>query len=200
MPSVDRDPRYTTRDQAASPRGRRRAGLVARAAIGVAAGLTLMLVFARSGAIQPVVAANDVGAQVPNSVALAQELTAALNAHDVEALVDLFSDEGPGATVHADRYAWTSFEIRLWAQHQVRANVRVGAYNYEATEHGAAWTAIVYREDWQELGVDALPVFNTIWVEDGKIADFTSRLASPGDAERLQHLWRPGAPPDYPTS
>lgn len=200
MPSIAHDPRYRTLDPAVCARARAHAGLAARAAIAVAAGFTLTLLFAHSGAIPSVMAANDVGAQMPSSVALAQDFTAALNTHDVEALVDLFSEEGPGATVHADRYAWTRFEIRLWAQHQVRANIRIDAYDYRATEHGAAWDATVYREDWRELGVDALPVINTIWVEDGKMTDFTSRLANPHDAERLQHLWRPGSVPDYPTS
>ena len=132
-------------------------------------------------------------------MALAQAFTAALNAHDIDALVDMFSEEGPGATVHADRYAWTRFEIRLWAQHQISENIAVAVDEYWATDSGAAWNADVYRADMRALGISALPVFNTIFVQDGKVMDFTSTLANPSDAERLQHLWRPGSVPDYPT-
>jgi hypothetical protein len=159
--------------------------------------LSLALISGRGGDVPPVVAASEVGVQ-PAHLALAHAFTAALNAHDVEALVDLFSDEGAGPTVHADRYAWTKFEICLWTQHQIRSNIRVDASEYWATDHGAGWRATVHREDLREAGVDGLPVFNTIFVEGGKIVDFTSKLANPRDAERLQHLWRPGSLPDYP--
>ena len=156
----------------------------------------LLAVFLSASLVLPAVAQDEVS--VPNNVAIARALTAALNAHDVETLVGLFSEEGPGATVHAERHAWTTFEIRIWAQQQVRGNIRVDAENYDVTQHGAAWTATAYRDDFLALGVAGLPMLNTIFVEDGKIMDFTSRLANPPDAGLLQYLWRPGSAPDYP--
>jgi hypothetical protein len=146
-----------------------------RAAIAIAAAFICALMLARADTSAPAAASTDFGAQPTSSVALAQALTAALNTHDVEALVQLFSEEGPGATVHADRYAWTKYEIRLWAQQQVRANIQIDAHDYWVTDHGAAWNATVYRQDWRELGVNALPVLNAISVADGKLMDFTAR-------------------------
>src|SRR5574341_1874497 len=108
---------------------RARAILGARGVIALVVGLSLALISDRGSDVPPVVAASEVGVQ-PAHLALAQAFTAALNAHDVEALVDLFSDEGAGPTVRADRYAWTKFEIRLWTQHQIRSNIRVDASEY----------------------------------------------------------------------
>jgi hypothetical protein len=166
-----------------------------RAAIAVTVGFALAVIFARADTSGPALASNDPAAQIPGNVALAQAFTAALNAHDVDALVGMFSEEGPGATVHADRYAWTYFEIRRWAEYQVRENIFVEADEYWVTDHGAGWNATVDRTDWRALGMSAVPVFNSIFVQDGKLMDFTSRLANPADAERLQHLWRPGSLP-----
>ena len=39
-------------------------------------------------------------------------------------------------------------------------------------------------------------VSNSIWVHNGQLADFSSTLSEPRDAERLGDLWRPGAAPD----
>src|SRR5689334_12118762 len=47
----------------------------------------------------------------PESIALARDFTAALNAHDVEALLALFTEEDAGPSVMADRSAWQKFEI-----------------------------------------------------------------------------------------
>jgi hypothetical protein len=142
--------------------------------------------------IPTVEAANHERTVTPSSIELAQAFTAALNAHDVDALVEMFTDEDSGPTVNADRYAWQRFEIRLWAQQQVAANIHVEAYDFQVTEHGAAWNADVFRNDWQEWGVSLLPVTNTIWVHEGKLADFTSQLRDGRDAERLSSLWEPG--------
>jgi hypothetical protein len=58
---------------------------------------------------------------------------AALNAHDVDALVGLFKRGRAGRQPFtADRYAWTAYEIRLWAQKQVDENVQADGYAYEA--------------------------------------------------------------------
>jgi hypothetical protein len=132
----------------------------------------------------------------PKNLELAQRFTAALNAHDVDALVELFTDdEDGGGTVHAERYAWNKFEIRAWAQQQVRADTHTDARDYRVTEHGAVWNAEVYREDWRRLGVDSLRVLNSIWVDDGKLVDFTSKPVDQHDAEQLGRLWRPRASP-----
>jgi len=133
---------------------------------------------------------------VPQSIELAQAFTAALNAHDVDAVVELFTDEDAGPTVNADRYAWGKFEIRLWGLRQVRAGYRITAYDYWETEHGAAWTADAYRHDWLALGLTALPVTNSIWVHRGRVADFTSRPREAGDVVSLGRTWRPGAAPE----
>ena len=52
------------------------------------------------------------GAEQPDNIKLAETFIAALNAHDVDAVVALFTDVEPGAVVSADRYAWEKFEIR----------------------------------------------------------------------------------------
>jgi hypothetical protein len=169
--------------------------LAARTAIvAVAAGLAVALVAAH---VAPsALASTDVGAQPLASPELARAFTDALNAHDVDALVDMFGDAEAGPTVQAERYAWNRYEIRLWAQLQARANIRVDAYDYQATEHGATWSATVHRDDWQAAGVEGLAQTHSIWVEDGKIVALTATLTDPRDAGRLGHLWRPGASPD----
>ena len=123
------------------------------------------------------------------SIALAQEFTDALNAHDVDTVVALFTEENSGPTVNADRYAWQKYEIRMWAQQQVDANIQVQAFDYRLTEHGAEWSANLYRDDFG----DAVPVTSSIWIDNGKIADFTSVLNDARDAERLGALWQPGS-------
>jgi hypothetical protein len=141
-------------------------------------------------------ASKDESSDAPGSVELAQAFTAALNAHDVDAVVGMFTDENSGPTVTADRYAWQKFEIRLWAQRQVAAGIRTEAFDYTASEHGATWGANVYRDDFSALGVEFVPVTNTIWVHNGKLADFTSTLNEPRDFERLGVLWQPGSVPE----
>jgi hypothetical protein len=145
-------------------------------------------------------ASSDPWTERPDALALARAFTAALDGHDVEALVALFTEEDAGPTVTADRSAWQKFEIALWAEQQVRANIRVEAHDYRLTEHGVAWDAEVYRDDWAALGVAALPVTNSIWVHAGKLADFTSTPRDRRLAERLGDLWRPGAAPERPAS
>jgi hypothetical protein len=131
-------------------------------------------------------------AQPEDAVALAQAFIVELNAHNVDALVELFTDEDAGASVSADRYAWLKFEIRLWAQTQADSNLRMQAYQYRITEQGAAWDADLYRDDWTAAGVAPLNVTNSIWVHNGKIANFTEKLRNPADADRLANLWQPG--------
>jgi hypothetical protein len=126
-------------------------------------------------------------------IQLAQTFTAALNAHNVNAVVELFTDEGSGPTVNADAYAWHKFEIGQWAQQQVSANIRVEARNYRLSEYGATWDADVYRDDWAALGVQSLPVTNSIKLHNGKLATFTSEPEQPRDVQALGILWRPSA-------
>jgi hypothetical protein len=170
---------------------------LAAASIGLAFGFTLVSI--RLDAISAD-AASDTGTELPDSIQLAQAFTAALNAHDVDALVELFTDEDAGPTVTADRFAWQKFEIRLWAQQQTDAGIRTEAFDYRVTEHGAAWSADVYRDDWRAVGVTPLRVSNSIWVHNGHLADFTSQLSEPSDLPRLGQLWQPGAVPERPTT
>jgi hypothetical protein len=169
---------------------------VMSASIGLAVGFTLAAVHldAISGA-----EASSTGTELPSSIQLAQAFTAALNAHDVDAVVELFTEEDAGPTVTADRYAWEKFEIRLWAQQQAQGGFRADAYDYRVTDHGATWGADVYRDDWRALGVTAVRVLNTIWVHNGYVADFTSELGEPSDQLRLGRLWQPGTIPERPT-
>ena len=155
------------------------------------------LVFDRLIPVSPAAVASSATSSPPKNLELAQRFTAALNAHDVDALVELFTDDDDdnGATVHADRYAWNKLEIRVWAQRQVRANTHMDARDYRATKNGAAWNAEVHREDWRQLGVDSLTMLNSIWVHDGKVVDFTSKPLSEHEAELLGRLWRPRASP-----
>jgi hypothetical protein len=163
---------------------RARSSGVAVLSAAVACALAVTFVSVRVGDSAPV-------SDVTSSIELAQAFTVALNAHDVDALVELFTEDDSGPTLSADRYAWQKSEIRLWAQQQVAANIHVTAYDFQVTDRGAAWNADVFRDDWQEWGVSLLPVANTIWVHEGKLADFTSTLRDPQDAERLSGLWRP---------
>lgn len=145
-------------------------------------------------------AAQTVPSPPADHIALAEAFTAALNSHDVDALLALFTEEDSGPTVNADRYAWQKYEIRLWAEQQVAGGIRVTGYDYQVTEHGVAWQAAVSREDWRlVLGVDTVPLTNSIWVHEGKIADFTSTLNDPRDADVLRGFWRPSSTPDYRT-
>ena len=79
-------------------------------------------------------------------------------------------------------------------------NIRIAAYDYRITEQGAAWDADVYRDDWASVGINALPVTNSVWVHNGKLTNFTSTPRSTLDAEQLGNLWRPGSTPERPTS
>ena len=138
---------------------------------------------------------SPASAEGATSIELAQAFTAALNLHDVDAVVEMFSDEDSGPTVNADRRAWQKFEIRLWAEQQVAAGIWTDAYDYRTTEQGAVWSATVSRDDWAALGVDSVHVTNSIWVHNGKLADFTSTLPDARDVQRLGDLWRPGSAP-----
>jgi len=158
---------------------------VASALAAISIALVLVSVPAAMGASVD----DEVG--TPASIELAQAFTSALNAHDVDRVVDMFTEDDAGATVTADAYAWTKFEIRLWAQRQALQRVHVSAHDFQVIERGAAWNADVFRNDWQIWGVSLLPVSNTIWVHDGKIANFTSILRDPRDARLLSSLWEP---------
>jgi hypothetical protein len=155
----------------------------AMAAIGIALSLLTAPV--------AITASLDEHIDVPASIQLAQAFMSSLNEHDVDRVVEMFTDEDSGPTVNADAYAWEKFEIRLWAQRQALQRIHVTGYDFQVTEHGATWNADVFRDDWQEWGVDLLPVSNSIWVHDGRIANFTSVLRDPSDARRLSSLWEP---------
>ncbi len=145
--------------------------------------------------VPSVEAARNEVTNAPTSIELAQAFTAALNAHDVDAVVGMFTEEDSGPTVNADRRAWQKFEIRLWAQQQIAADIRAEAFDYRATEQGATWSANLYRDDWG-ASVEFVAVTNSIWVHNGQLADFSSTLSEPRDLQRLGDLWRPGAAPD----
>jgi hypothetical protein len=133
-----------------------------------------------------------------DSITLARVVTGDLNAHDVDGLLELFTDDDAGPSVNADRYAWLKFEIRVWAINQADMNLRMRAYEYRTTEHGAEWDADLYRDDWTAAGIAPLQVTNSIWVQNGKIANFTEKLRNTTDTDRLANLWRPGAAPEPP--
>src|SRR5438093_11040512 len=63
-----------------------------------------------------------------DNIELPQAFTAALNAHDVDAVVALFTDADSRPTVNADRYAWQKYEIRLGAAWQAALNIRSDGY------------------------------------------------------------------------
>lgn len=133
---------------------------------------------------------------LPANIELAQRLSRAINAGDVDTLVELFTDEDAGPTVVADRFAWGKFEIRRWALNGASMNMHMQADDYQLTEHGATWEAIAYRDDWTALGVHGLAVTDAIWVHNGKIATFTSVPRDATDIQQLGNLWRPGATPE----
>jgi hypothetical protein len=176
------------------------AGLVALLAPAAGVAATSTVAMTRVGKISSADVSNDTRTGLPASIALAEAFTSAMNAHDVDAIVELFTDEDAGPTVYADRSAWQKFEIRLWAGRQSDMNIRIAAYNYRVTEQGAAWDADVYRDDWASTGVQALSVTNSVWAQNGKLTNFTSTPRRPLDAEQLGTLWRPGATPERPTS
>src|SRR5437773_9586073 len=91
-----------------APAGRARTlGFIVAAAI-----LAFGVAFAWPGGSQ------EVNSDFPSSIELAQAFTATLNGHDVNALLELFTDELYGPSIHADAYAWQRYEIRLWAEQQ----------------------------------------------------------------------------------
>jgi hypothetical protein len=57
-----------------------------------------------------------------NELALASSLVNGLNGGDIDAVVSLFD---PEAILEADRYAWSRFEIGLWARTQIDATIKV---------------------------------------------------------------------------
>lgn len=160
----------------------------------LAFGFTFVVV--RQGMSPSTELAPERSAEQPASITLALALTAALNAHDANAVAQLFGDEDAGPTVNADRYAWQQFEIRLWAEQQARASIAVEAHGPVAIDRGAVWDADVYREDWRQVGVNPLRVTNTILMRNDKLADFTSKPADPLAMAQLGRLWRPGSAPE----
>jgi len=165
--------------------------------IGLAFGFTLL---AASLGANPEAEASRVLPDAPDALQLAQAFTAALNAHDSDALIDLFTEEDAGPMVSADRFAWQKFEIRLWARQQIEAGIQTEAYAYRLSERGASWKADVYRADWNALGLPRLRVTNSIWVHHGRLAGFTSQPIEPGDVMMLGRLWQPGTTPEHPTT
>jgi hypothetical protein len=115
----------------------------------IAATGTALTLFAVPAAIG---ASVDEQIDVVASIELAQAFTSALNDHDVDRVVDMFTDEDSGPTVSADAYAWEKFEIRLWAQRQAVHKIHTTAYDFQVTEHGAEWNADVFCDDFQEWG------------------------------------------------
>jgi hypothetical protein len=129
-----------------------------------------------------------------SDLALASALVDALNRGDEGGIVALFD---PEATVTADRYAWTHFEIRLWARAQIAASIVIEPEApYQAVPNRAMWTARVRRADWRERGVDWVRMSNRILTEDGRIMDFTSVPLDGASVLPLGNLWRPGSTPD----
>jgi hypothetical protein len=183
------------RDEAHRRRGQMGAAIIAIAWLGMAVAFTLAAdhLFARPTSQTMKTPQID----VPPNVRLAQAFTTALNTHDVDTLVDLFTDEDSGPTLSADVHAWHKFEIHQWAMLQIQASIRVSAFDYRPTEHGAIWRADVYRGDWAELGVSTVRVWNEIWVHNGKLAHFRSTPRDLREIERLGSLWRPGSPPRH---
>jgi hypothetical protein len=139
---------------------------------------------------------NQTENKLPVNIELAQALSRAINAGDVDGVVELFTEEDSGPTVIADRFAWEKFEIRLWALQNASMNSHMDADGYQLTEHGATWDATAYRDDWSSVGVHGLSVTNSISVHNGKIAIFTSIPRNPTDVQQLGNLWRPGATPE----
>ena len=200
------DQRQRVDDRWAQSPHRLRRSVRAITTVGLLAAVAAGLVFSSTAVGTALVAStiaiteesNDVKPERPVSIELAHAFTTALNSHDSDALVGLFTDEDAGPTVTADRYAWQKFEIHRWAQQQAHMNIRTEAYDFRLTARGAAWHAEVYRDDWASRGVKPLSTTNSIWVHHGKVANFTSNPRDPRDAEMLWPLWRAGATPERP--
>ena len=176
-------------------RGRLPTAVLALASIGLAVTFYGTL---RSPGSPTSVGVNDGRQATHPSIQAAGAFTEALNTHDIDALVELFTDEDAGATVHADRFAWQKFEIRLWAEQQVAAGIWTDAYDYRVTETGATWNADIYRADWSNVGVESVAVVNSIRIHKDKLADFTSTLSDSRDLQRLGRLWQPWVKPRAP--
>ncbi len=164
------------------------------ASVGLGFGSAAVVV--RDGAALATDASTAPELQTGDALGLARAVSVELNAHDVDAFVELFTESDAGPSVSADRYAWLKSEIRLWAQQQADLNLSMDARDYRVTEQGAVWDADVYRDDWIAVGVAPLAVTNAIWVHDRKIAIFSEQPRNPIDAARLGILWRPGAVPE----
>jgi hypothetical protein len=129
-------------------------------------------------------------------LSLATTLVDALNRGDEDAAVMLFD---PEATLRADRYAWTHFEIRVWARAQIAASLVIepdGAF--QAIPNHAMWTAHFRRADWRERGVESVRMANRIVTEGDRIIDFSADPLDGASVLPLGELWRPGSTPDRP--
>jgi hypothetical protein len=167
--------------------------------LSISMGVGFSAALVREAALLDTQLSSGPSAQPQEAIALAQALTVELNAHDADGLIELFTDDDAGPSVNAERYAWLKFEIRLWAQKQADTNLNVQAYEYRITEEGAAWDADLYRDDWTAAGVAPLQVTNSIWVKNGRIANFTEKVRNSADTDRLATLWQPGTAPERPT-
>jgi hypothetical protein len=129
-----------------------------------------------------------------NELALAAALVDALNRGDEDRVVALFD---PEATLRMDRFAWTHYEIRLWARAQIGASIVVEREGpIQAVPNRAMWTTRVGRDDWRERDVQWVRMANRILTEDDRIMDFSADPLDDASITPLGNLWRPGSTPD----
>jgi hypothetical protein len=108
----------------------------------------------------------------------------ALIARDLETILDLFADDAV-VTTSTGRKLTVKDQIRVWVKDQIDRNQREEASPRQHDGNKLSWSARVYRDDWNKLGVSPLDAVQDAVIEDGKIKAFNTRL-TPVSAAKLE--------------
>jgi len=136
-------------------------------------------------------------AQAPDAESVLREREAALLARNVEGVVALFADDADVTTSSGRRFM-NKEGIRGWVQDQADRSQREEVVGSRRMQGGRlAWSARIYRADWQNLGVSPLDVTQEAIVEGSRIklfiTAFTPESAAKLDAARAAA--QPGSAP-----
>jgi len=108
----------------------------------------------------------------------------ALLARDVEAVLQLFTDDALVVT-SSGRLLMGRDQIRSWVQDQVERGQREEAGPRYLQGTKLAWPGKVYRDDWQKVGISPLDVTQDALLRDGKIRFFNTTF-TPESAARFE--------------
>lgn len=119
----------------------------------------------------------------PDAITVARRFLAAENAHDVQAVVEMFSEH---PLVKPAMYTYTSrAEVQSWQEDLAANNLVIQAGAMQAAGNQVRWDGQIAMNRFRKLGLEALEGTWEILVEGGKITAFTFTL-TPASLAKLQ--------------